>query len=81
LIAVACLAFAVVFTFAVVYPINAVLFQQAGGTHSASEVKEMAEQWILTDRVRFAVGIIAFLALLKAFRLPLPSAAPADRSS
>jgi len=71
-IAVACLVATVVFTVAYIYPINAVLFQQAGGDRSAAEIRQMARRWILADRIRFGVGIVAFIALLWAFRLPLP---------
>jgi hypothetical protein len=71
-IAVVCLVATVVFTFAYIYPINAVLFEQAGGDRSAAEVAAMARSWIWADRVRFGVGIVAFVAILWAFRLPLP---------
>jgi uncharacterized membrane protein len=71
-IAVVCLVATVVFTFAYIYPINAVLFEQAGGDRSAAEVAAMARSWIWADRVRFGVGIVAFVAILGAFRLPLP---------
>lgn len=64
--------FGALFTVAAVYPINAVLFEQAGGSGSAELIREMARQWILYDRVRFAVGLVGFLALLHAFRLPIP---------
>jgi hypothetical protein len=73
LVAVACfLGFGVLFTAGFVYPVNAVLFAQAGGGVSAEEVRRMAEQWIFRDRLRFVVGLIAFFAVLYAFRLPLP---------
>jgi hypothetical protein len=73
LLAASCLVFAVVFTLAYIYPINAVLFEQAGGSHSAEEIRAMAGRWIFADRLRFAVGVVAFLAVLWAFRLPIPS--------
>ena len=63
---------AVVFTVAYVYPINAVLFEQAGGDHSTAEIVSMVRRWIWADRIRFVVGIGAFIAILWAFRLPLP---------
>jgi hypothetical protein len=63
---------AVVFTVAYVYPINAVLFEQAGGDHPAAEIASMVRRWIWADRIRFVVGIGAFIAILWAFRLPLP---------
>lgn len=72
LLAAGCLAFVVVFTLAYIYPINAVLFEQAGGSHRAEEIRAMADRWIFADRLRFAVGVVAFLAVLWAFRLPIP---------
>jgi hypothetical protein len=66
-----CLAATIVFTFAYVYPINAVLFAQAGADLSSAEITELVRNWIWADRLRFAVGVVAFVALLQAFRLPL----------
>lgn len=72
LVAVACfVAFAVPFTFAFVYPINAVLFEQAGGGAAPEEVRRLVDQWIVRDRIRFAVGAVGVLAVLHAFRLPV----------
>jgi len=70
-VAVLCLFVTIIFTFAYIYPLNAVLFAQAGGDHSAVEVAAMTHNWIRADRLRFAVGMIALVALLRAFRLPL----------
>jgi hypothetical protein len=72
LLASGCLGFAIVFTVAYIYPINAALFEQAGGTHSAAEIRVMANQWIFADRLRFAVGLVTFAAVLWAFKLPIP---------
>lgn len=73
LIATACFTvFGAIFTVAYVYPINAVLFEQAGGAQSADEIWALVNQWILFDRVRFAVGLVGFAAVLHAFRLPIP---------
>jgi len=72
LLASACLVFAVVFTLLYVYPMNAVLFERAGGHLGTEEVQALAERWIFADRFRFAVGVVGFLALMHAFRLPLP---------
>lgn len=73
LLSVACfVVFGVVFTLAYVYPINEVLFAQAGGSHSAEEIRALADQWIVADRLRFAVGCVGFLAVLWAFRQPIP---------
>jgi hypothetical protein len=61
----------VVVTLTYIYSINDVLFEQAGGQLSAAEVRQLTGSWILADRIRFAAGIVAFVALLHAFRLPL----------
>lgn len=71
LVAAVCVLLATVFTVVYVYPINAVLFEQAGGNGSASQIAAMARQWIWADRLRFGVGVIAFVAILWAFRSPL----------
>lgn len=68
----ACVAAIVIFTLAYVYPINAVLFEQAGGQLPAADVVALVKTWIWADRIRFCVGVVAFVALLRAFRLPLP---------
>ena len=73
LLAVACLAVAVVFTAVYIYPINAVLFTQAGGDHTAAEIQALADRWVIADRLRFLVGLVAFGAILWAFRLPVRS--------
>jgi hypothetical protein len=67
-----CVAAIVIFTLAYIYPINAVLFEQAGGQRSAADIAAIVRTWIWADRMRFCVGVVAFVALLKAFRLPLP---------
>lgn len=73
LIATACFTvFGAIFTVAYAYPINAVPFEQAGGDHTADEIRALADQWIFRDRVRFAIGLLGFAALLHAFRLPIP---------
>lgn len=74
LIAVICFTgFGAIFTVAYVYPINAVLFDQAGGTQGGDEIRALANRWILFDRVRFIIGLVGFAAILHAFRLPIPS--------
>ena len=72
LVAAVCMAFGVVFTLAYVYPINDVLFAQAGGNHSPEEIQAMVRQWVMADRARFGVGVIGFLALLRALSIPIP---------
>jgi len=80
-VATICIAFGVLFTLFYVYPINAVLFEQAGGGHSAAEVRWMADRWIFADRLRFGVGVVGFFAVLWAFRLPIPSGAGGGHDS
>ena len=71
-VAAACVVAIVIFTLAYIYPINAVLFDQAGGDRSAPAITAMVRTWIWADRARLGVGIVAFVAILRAFRLPLP---------
>lgn len=73
--------FGALFTVAYVYPINALLFEQAGETESADEVRRLASRWILFDRVRFGVGLVGYGAVLHAFRLPIPGERVARESS
>lgn len=65
---------AIIFTIAYIYPINDVLMIQAGRGRSAEEIQSMAHRWILADRARFVFMLIGYYFLLKAFRLPNPSA-------
>ena len=71
LIAVAGMLFGVVFTLAYVYPMNEILFAKAGRGIPPDAVHDLVNSWILADRIRFAVGCIAFLSLLRAFSLPI----------
>jgi hypothetical protein len=64
--------FGAIFTIAYVYPINAVLFERAGGSQSADEIRALVDEWVFRDRVRFLVGLVGFVAVLYAFRLPIP---------
>ncbi len=74
LVALACIALVTVMTLAYVYPINSVLFfGRAAGSHSPEEIRAMASHWVLADRIRFAIGIVAFVAILWAFRQPVPA--------
>jgi hypothetical protein len=69
LVAAGCMAFGVLFTLFYIYRINDVLFFQAGGNHSPDEIRAMARQWVIADRVRFGVGCVGFLALLRALSI------------
>lgn len=71
LAAVASMAFGIVFTLIYVYPINEVLFFQAGGRQSDEGVTILVDNWIFADRLRFVVGLAGFLCLLRAFSLPI----------
>ena len=71
ILAVSCLLFAVIYTLAYVHPIGAVLFEKAGGSESDDEIRAMTTRWIQADQLRFVVGVVAFLAILWTFRLPI----------
>ena len=62
--------FGVIYTLAYIYPINAVMMVQAGGTASDEEIKAMVSKWVFTDQLRFGVGIVGFISLLVAFATP-----------
>lgn len=66
----------VVGTLVWIYPINDVLFFQAGGDLPVEEIRALANRWIWADRIRFGVGVASFLALLRTFSLPLPTPRP-----
>ncbi len=66
----------VVGTLVWIYPINDVLFFQAGGGLPREEVRVLANRWIWADRVRFAAMAVSFIALLRAFSLPVPASRP-----
>jgi len=67
-----CMTAGVVFTLAYFYPINAVLFDQAGGNHSNEEIRAMLRAWIFADRARLLVLSIGYLALLRAMNIAVP---------
>ncbi|MGZ8549440.1 MAG: DUF1772 domain-containing protein [Chitinophagaceae bacterium] len=62
----------IIYTFTYIYPINDILMTKAGGDKSAEEIRTMVDKWIFADRLRFAVMLIGYFFLLKAFRLPIP---------
>jgi hypothetical protein len=56
-VAVTCfLGFGVALTFGFVYPINAILFEQAGGSAGVEEIRQMADRWIARDRLASGWG-------------------------
>ncbi len=68
---VVCIAIIMVVTLAYVYPINAVIYTPAVANAQPERVTQLATRWILVDRLRFVVGLIAFLLLLQVFRMPV----------
>jgi hypothetical protein len=64
------------YTLTYVYPINDTLIFKAGGDKSDEEIKSMVRSWILSDRLRFVVGLVGYFFLLKAFRKPIAQVQP-----
>jgi uncharacterized membrane protein len=60
-----------VYTFSYIYPINDILMTKAGGDRSAEEIQRMADKWVFADRLRFAIMLVGYFFLLKAFRHPI----------
>lgn len=71
ILAACCVAAGLVFTFAYIYPINAVLFTQAAASCTPNEIPTLAHHWIVADRVRLFVVSVGYLALLRALNLPV----------
>jgi len=71
IVTVICMSFVLVFTLTYVYPMNAVLFTQAGGNLSVAELRAMLHRWIIADRLRFVVACVGYLALLRALSIPI----------
>ena len=67
---------AVAMTLLYIYPMNEVLFTSAIDGLSVDAARAMTEHWILADRVRFAVRCVGFVALLRAFSMPIASTEP-----
>jgi Domain of unknown function (DUF1772) len=70
ILAACCIAAAMVFTIAYVYPINAALFSSAVAGRDPNEVRTLAHHWIIADRLRLLVVSVGYLALLWALSLP-----------
>jgi hypothetical protein len=70
-IATVCMTIALVFTLVYIYPINAVLFTQAGGDHTVEEVRAMTHSWIVADRARLLVVSVGYLSLLRALSIEI----------
>jgi hypothetical protein len=63
-----CWIFITVYTLAFIYPINDVLFKQAGENHPAQLIKELVRKWLFADRFRFVIGTAGYICLLHVFR-------------
>src|SRR5688572_8509686 len=72
LVTVLTLAFGIILTIFYVYPINDAIMAKAGEGSSPEEIEQMVKNWILADRLRFAVIFAGYFFLLWAFRLPIP---------
>ena len=71
LITVLTLAIGIIMTILFVYPINNAIMAKAGEGSSPGEINQMVNNWILLDRIRFAIVFIGYFFLLWAFRLPI----------
>ncbi len=65
------IAFGIILSFIVVYPINEAIMANAGEGKSTDEIERMVHTWILADRLRFAAIFVGYCFLLWAFRLPI----------
>jgi hypothetical protein len=63
----------VAFTLVYVYPINGILFDQAGGNHTDEEIRALLRRWIIVDRARFLLISVGYLALLRALSIAMPA--------
>ena len=63
-----CWIFITVYTLAFIYPMNDLLFKQAGGVFPEAFVKELVKKWLFADRLRFVIGSAGYLSLLHVFR-------------
>jgi hypothetical protein len=75
-IAAICVTVGLVFTLAYIYPINAILLTQAGGDHTAEEIRAMMHRWIVADRIRLLVISLGYLALLRALSIEIAKQTP-----
>ena len=71
LITVLTLAVGIILTIFFVYPINDAIMAKAGEGSSPDEIRRMVNNWILLDRLRFAIIFAGYFFLLWAFRLPI----------
>ena len=55
------------YTVIYIYPINDVLFKQAGGNNSSEQISALVDKWLFADRLRFIVGSAGYICLLRVF--------------
>jgi hypothetical protein len=68
LIALGCTVVTITFTLIYIYPINNVLMTHAGIDLDNKRVLLLTKRWLIADRIRFLIGFVGFVKLLKAFR-------------
>ena len=71
LITVVTLIVGIILTILFVYPINEQIMAKAGAESTPGEIRQMVDNWILLDRLRFAIIFVGYFFLLRAFRLPM----------
>lgn len=76
LITVLTLVVGIILTILFVYPINEAIMAKAGKESTPEEIKRMVDNWILLDRLRFAIIFVGYFFLLWAFRLPIIKRSP-----
>jgi Domain of unknown function (DUF1772) len=79
-VALGCWLFVIGFTLLYIYPLNDTLFVVGSAQPGDVETRDLLRRWILADQFRFGIGCVSFIALLWAFRLPLPGARESLRS-
>lgn len=70
-VAAGCMVVALIMTRFYIYRINDILFTKAGTGMATADVTSLIHRWILADRVRFTIGLVALFALMQAFRSPI----------
>ncbi|MDP4262824.1 MAG: DUF1772 domain-containing protein [Bacteroidota bacterium] len=68
IIAGCCWVFITAYTLIHIYPINDILFKQAGGNNSPDVIRNMVDKWLFADRFRFVIGTAGYFCLLWVFR-------------
>ena len=78
LVATVLFVFALVFTNAYIYSLNAILMApHATVGRPPSEVRLLINKWMFADRLRLSIASVGYLCLLRAFQLPMRGVAVA----